>query len=434
MKRLELFLNRLYQRAKDDPYRRFHSLHDKICRLDVLEEAWKSVEANHGAAGIDGNTIEDIREYGVEKFLSELREELIGGRYEVSSLKRVYIPKANGKQRPLGIPTVKDRIVQQAVKMIMEPIFEADFKYFSFGYRHGKSAKEASNEITRLLNYGLANVISIDIKGFFDHVNHEKLMFFVSKRIADPYILKLIREWLRAGIVFEDKVTYPVEGTPQGGVISPLLANIYLNELDTIWIRKGMDRREGRNAHIIRYADDIIVLTDGRPEYPMTVIKSIISALDLELNDDKTDITTAKEGFDFLGFRFIRKMSEFRKKEVTYVYPAVESVARFRNDVSEILQRRFAHVKPIGIAIKQLNSLIRGWYNYYRHTNASMAFKRLQKFIDWKVMKYYCFIHKIRKTFMGKEMYRRTSKLGLTPLTGKIYRAQSILPEAKHTG
>ncbi len=197
---------------------------------------------------------------------------------------------------------MKDRIVQQAVKSIIEPIFEADFKDFSYAYRPNRSAGDASEEVRKYLNYGFTHVIDVNIKRFFDHINHEKMMFFVSKRIADPYILKLIREWLRAGVVFEGARTVPCEGTPQGGVISPLLANIYLNELDTLWVKKKMVNRYGQNTDLIRYSDNAVIITDRDPKYAMDVLKRIISLLDLELNTEKTRITTAYEGFDFLGF------------------------------------------------------------------------------------------------------------------------------------
>ena len=435
MKRLELFLKRLYQEAKEDRTRKFYSLHDKLCRLDILEEAWKRVSANHGSAGIDGQTIEDIKEYGTERFISELQQELIDETYRVSDVKRVFIPKSNDRERPLGIPTVRDRTVQQAVKLIIEPIFESEFQDFSYGYRQGRSAKQVTDDIRKYLNYGLTNIISIDIKGFFDHINHDKLMFFVSKRITDPYILKLIREWLRAGVVLDGRKEYPREGTPQGGVISPLLANIYLNELDRLWVRKGMDQREGNNAHIIRYADDMIVLTNGEPVYAMDVLKRIVSVLDLELNEDKSMITTAQSGFDFLGFHFIRKMSSRRNKEVTYIYPTRDSVERFRKSIAAIVPKNLAHFKGMDAAVKQLNYLIRGWYNYYKHTNASQMFGRLQKYIEWKVARYYCQIHKIRNVFLGEEMYSKISRYGLVFLNGKIQQTyDSVLPQVKRTG
>ena len=181
--------------------------------------------------------------------------------------------KENGKKCPLGIPTVKDRVVQQAVKSIIEPIFEADFQDFSYGYRPHRSAKQASEEIRKYLNFGLINVIDIDIMGFFDHIDHERMMFFVMKRIADPYILKLIREWLKAGVVHGSETTYPGMGTPQGCVISLLLANIYLNQLDTLCVKRRMNDRQGQNAQIIRYADDMVILTDREPENAMTMLE-----------------------------------------------------------------------------------------------------------------------------------------------------------------
>ena len=197
MKRLELFRNRLYQKAKEEPKRKFYSLHDKLCRLDILEEAWEKISANHGTAGIDKQTVEDIRIYGTDKFLIELQQELIDETYDISNVRRVFIQKENGKMHPLGIPTVKDGVVKQVVKSIIEPIFEADFQDFSYGYRPHRSAKNASEEIRKYLNFGLTNVIDIDIMGFFDQIDHEKMIFFVMRRIADSYILKLKRGWLK---------------------------------------------------------------------------------------------------------------------------------------------------------------------------------------------------------------------------------------------
>ena len=328
-------------------------MHDKLCRIDILEEAWKNVAANHGTAGIDEQTIEDIKTYGIDIFLKNLQKELVSETYRVSDVKRIFIPKPDGKERPIGIPTVKDRIVQQAVKSIIEPIFEADFKDFSYAYRPNRSARDASEVIRKYLNYGITNVIDVDIKGFFDHINHGKMMFFVSKRIAGPYILKLIREWLRAGVVFEGARTVPWEGTPQGGVISPLLANIYLNELDTIWAKKKMNDRYEQNARLIRFSDDMVILTDRDPEYAMDVLKRIISLLDLELNTEKTRITTAYEGFDFLGFHFLRKRNEYRKKDATYVSPSDRSVKRFREKIKNTIPKQVSHRKPMITAIQQ---------------------------------------------------------------------------------
>ena len=420
MKRLELLRERLYQKAKENQQRTFHSLHDKLCRQDVLNEAWRIVAANHGSPGVDGQTIEDIREYGVEKYLNELGKQLANKTYTVGAVRRTFIPKSNGRMRPLGIPTVRDRLVQQAVKLVIEPIFEADFKDFSYGYRPKRSAKQASQKIVKYLNYGCIRIIDADISGFFDHINHDKMMFFVSKRVADPYVLKLIREWLRAGIVFQGNTSYPQEGTPQGGVISPLLANIYLNQLDTIWTRKNMDSRYGSNAHLIRYADDVVILTDRDPEYAMGTLERIITLLGLELNHEKTGITTAREGFDFLGFHFVRKTSRVTGKESTYLYPSGKSVKHFRENISIMTRRRVAFHKPMGTAVSQANDIIRGWHNYYGHTNASTIFRSLQKYVEWKLAKYYCFIHKIGRVSAMEGIYDRVRDYGLADIRGRI--------------
>ncbi|MCL5252967.1 MAG: group II intron reverse transcriptase/maturase [Candidatus Thermoplasmatota archaeon] len=280
IRRLELFLDSLYQCAKADRQRVFHSLHDKLCSMEILAEAWRRVASNNGVAGIDSETIGDISNAGAEQYLSTLQQELIDETYTVECVRRVYIPKPNGKQRPLGIPTVRDRIVQQAVKLLIEPIFEADFQEFSYGYRPNKSAQQASQEVYKYLNYGLTNIIDIDIEDFFGTIDHDRLISFVMERISDPYIIKLIREWLRAGVVYNGETTYPDMGTPQGGVISPLLANIYLNRLDTAWKDRKMDSRHGRNAHLIRYADDMCVLTDKEPSEAMAVIAELTDSLD----------------------------------------------------------------------------------------------------------------------------------------------------------
>lgn len=420
MKRLELLQSRLYQKAKREPERRFHSLHDKICRLDVLQDAWKSVRENHGSAGIDGQTIEDIEAFGADRVLTGVREELTQGTYRASPVKRVFIPKPDGTRRPLGIPTVRDRIVQQAVKSVIEPIFEADFKACSYGYRPNRSAKDASEEIRKYLNYGYTNVIDIDVKGFFDHIDHEKMLFFISKRIADPYILKLIREWLRSGISLEGEITYPEAGTPQGGVISPLLANIYLNQMDTLWVKRRMDYRYGQNARMIRYADDIVILTDRDPEYAMHMAERILSILSLELNPEKSRITTGKEGFDFLGFHFVREPSKLTGKESTYVYPGAKSVRKFRENIRSIVPRNVAFRKPMSTAVRQVNAVITGWRNYYSHTNATATFAKLQKFVEWKLAKYYCFIHKIDRVSRKAGIREKVREHGLVTLRGRM--------------
>ena len=331
---LEELQSGLYQRAKENRDAKFNTLHDKIYHMDVLKEAWKIVSENNGTAGIDNQTISDIEAGGYEQFLKEIQGELKAGTYKAECVKRVFIPKPNGKMRPLGIPTVKDRIVQQAVKLIMEPIYEADFKDFSYAYRKNKSAKDASLEIYKWLNFGLTDVIDVDIEGFFDHLDHELLISFVKKRVTDGYVISLIKQWLKAGVVYMNTRTNPTEGTPQGGVISPLLANIYLNELDQAWTEMGMDDNAGQNAHMIRYSDDLVILTKS-PRHAffkgkeharniMNALKSILKKLKLNLSAEKSRVTTAEEGFDFLGFHFIRRQNKHRKKRGDILLPITE--------------------------------------------------------------------------------------------------------------
>lgn len=416
MKTLELLQDGLYHAAKDKKDRKFYSLHDKLCRLDVLQDAWKRVSANGGSPGIDRKSIEDIESYGVPRFLNEIQHELMKKEYIVPMVKRVYIPKQDGKQRPLGIPTVKDRVVQQAVKSIIEPIFEADFKDFSYAYRKGRSAKQASTEIYRYINYGYTKVVEIDIKGFFDHIDHEKMIFFVMKRIADPYVIKLIREWLRAGIVYEGETVYPSEGTPQGGVISPLLANIYLNEMDTLWSKKV----DVQSARMIRYADDITILAKNKPEKYIDLIKRILDLLKLELNMDKSRITDVAEGFDFLGIHYQRRYSSLQKKEVIKMYPSRRSMEKFREKVKEIAKLTKTHAKTMDDLISELNALIRGYTNYFNHTNATLQYKSLYHFVEWKVSKFYCDLHKIPRV-SDRNLYIGIGKLsGLMQMTGRI--------------
>ena len=416
MKTLELLQNGLYHAAKNERNRKFYSLNDKICRLDILEDAWKRVSANGGSPGIDSKSIEEIEIYGVSRFLGEIQHELMNKEYIVPKVKRVYIPKQNGKQRPLGIPTVKDRVVQQAVKSIIEPIFEADFKDFSYAYRKGKSAKQASGEIYRYINYGYTKIVEIDIKGFFDHIDHEKMIFFVMKRIADPYVIKLIREWLRAGIVYEGETLYPSEGTPQGGVISPLLANVYLNEMDTLWSKKV----DVHDARMIRYADDITILTKNKPETYMDLSKRILNLLKLELNMDKSRITDVAEGFDFLGIHYQRRYSSLRNKEIIRMYPSRRSIEKFRGKVKEIAKITKTHVKTMDCLISELNALIRGYTNYFNHTNATLQYRILYHFMEWKVSKFYCHLHKIpRASYKGSYIGIGRSS-GLMQMTGRI--------------
>jgi len=417
---LEMLQSRLYQAAKADRKRRFHTLHDKICRMDILREAWKHVAKNKGAPGIDGGTIEAIEKTGVDNFLEELRRELVEESYRVQCVKRVYIPKPDGEKRPLGIPTVKDRVVQQAVRLIIEPIFEADFQEFSYGYRPNRSAKQASLAVYKWLNYGLTEVIEVDIEGFFDHVNHQHLKAFLMERIADGYILKLLTEWLRAGVVYFDTVTYPEMGTPQGGVISPLLANIYLNRLDEWWNELGMNQRSLHNAQLVRYADDIVIFTDKDATTVLGILTELLLELGLKLKAEKTKATNAHEGFDFLSFHFMRRYQKRHGKQVTYFYPSRKAAKNFRGKVRELTKKSIVHLRSVEQVIENLNLLILGWSNYFNHSTASKTYNSLQHFLEWKLRKYIAYKHQYRKASTHHTMGGALYQMGLSRLTGRI--------------
>ena len=276
---------KLYVCAKQSKTRRFHALYDRIYRSDVLWEAWKRVRSNKGAAGVDGESIQAIEQRGVEQFLTEIQAEAEAGRYRPSPVKRQYIPKADGKQRPLGIPTVRDRVVQMATKIVIEPIFEADFHESSYGFRPKRSATNALEAIRKAGNRGLNFVVDADIQGYFDNIQRDTLMELVKERISDRRVLKLIRQWLEAGVMEDGTVRETLAGTPQGGVISPLLANIYLNKLDRIWAA-----RCGQLGELIRYADDFVVMcgTESRAREALRRVGLVMDRLGLTLHPAKT--------------------------------------------------------------------------------------------------------------------------------------------------
>jgi group II intron reverse transcriptase/maturase len=294
---------KLYLAAKRSPGRRFHALWDRIHRRDVLERAWQRVRANRGSAGVDRITITEIEERGVDAFLDELRAELSEQRYRPVPVRRVQIPKpGRSEMRPLGIPAVKDRVVQAAAKIVLEPIFEADFRGCSFGFRPRRSAHDALDAVKREVMRGRRWVIDADIRGFFDTLDREILMRLVRERICDRRVLKLLRAWLRAGVLEGTTLMHPETGTPQGGVISPLLANVYLNALDRAW----EDRHAGLGV-LVRYADDLVVVsrTQAQAEAALAQLRALLAELGLELADAKTRLVCVNEdgeGFDFLGF------------------------------------------------------------------------------------------------------------------------------------
>lgn len=366
----------LYLAAKKDKQRRFHALYDRIFRLDILWRAWKEVRENKGSAGIDGITFEMIEEYGVEEYLLDIQEDLKNKKYRPKPVKRVYIPKPDGKQRPLGIPTIRDRIVQQACKIVIEPIFEANFLDSSYGFRPKRDAKQAIEKVKKEL-YKNWYVVDADIQGYFDNINHEILLGLLNHRISDRRVIKLCRQWLQAGVIENGKY-YPTEkGSPQGGVISPLLANIYLHVLDSYW------ENHKELGVIVRYADDAVIVCRTRKDAELAFehLKRIMTKLKLTLNPQKTKIVDMnKESFDFLGFRYQKFGKTKCGRKLPYMMPSKKAMKKVKDAIRVITCRKSAY-EGLEQKVEKLNPLIRGWRNYFQHGNSTRRFKQLDEYV-----------------------------------------------------
>ena len=382
--------DKLYRAAKADGDRRFHSLRDKMYRPDVLHQAWEVVKRNKGTYGVDLQSIEQIEATGVDEFLSGIAHELKEGTYRATPVRRVLIPK-RGKPgtRPLSIPTVKDRVVQTACRLVIEPIFNADFLPNSFGFRPGLSAKDASLAIFRWLNFGCVHVVDADIADCFGQIDPERLARLVERRIADGSVLALIRAWLRAGVMQGDRVFRNAFGVPQGGPISPLLCNVYLHELDRAWVERGYERAGGFDAKLIRYADDMVIVSSKPVADRMrTRLAEILGELGLQLSEEKTRVTTVAEGFDFLGFRFKRSYSRKHRREVIHFFPPPEATSRARERMRTVLARGQGRGESLAQMVEQVNYGLRGWANYYAHTHASRAFDKLQAYANRRLRRH----------------------------------------------
>lgn len=397
--------------AKANKKRRFHALYDKVTRWDVMSTAWARVKANKGAAGIDEQTLADILKMGSGEFLIDCIQHLEDGKYRPSPVRRVYIPKSDGRKRPLGIPTVRDRVIQMAVKLVIEPIFEADFKECSFGFRPGRSAKQAIARVHEACDQRRNWVADVDIQGYFDNINQEKLMKLVEMRISDRRVLKLIRQWLRAGVMEEGQIRKSELGTPQGGVISPLLANIYLNYFDTLWERYGASI-----GVLTRYADDFVVVCRTRTDAQraMRLIQQIMERLELTLHPTKTKLVglwDGKEGFDFLGMHFRKAKAENAKGVFYYTiqhWLTKKAEKHIRDVIKERLAPPSAREQSLWSHIVYLRPKIHGWRNYYTTKWNTRKMKSLDFYIVYRFVKWLA--AKSQRRTLNKKMFVQMSK------------------------
>jgi RNA-directed DNA polymerase len=368
--KLDDLRERLYFKAKNEPECRFYSLYDKIHRWDVLLEALKQSKANKGAPGVDGQTFEKIETLGEENWLRKLQVELEQKTYRPQPVRRVLIPKPDGGQRPLGIPTIKDRVAQTAAKLILEPIFEADLSDAAYGYRVGRSATQAAEKVSELLKLQKTNVVDADLSGYFDTIPHAELMKCLARRISDGAVLHLLKQWLKVPVEERDENNRPrtsggkrsTQGTPQGGVISPLLANIYINQLLGVFAKSAAMKAIG--AEIVNYADDFVVLCNRNATGALAQIRAWLTQMKLTLNESKTSVKNAwLEPFVFLGYQFGPERYFGTKRWYLGRRPSNKALKAVREKVSKLLHR--GRPDPWEDIRDELNDSLRGWLNYF---------------------------------------------------------------------
>jgi len=416
---------KLYRKAKSEPGFRFYQLYDKVYRTDVLLRAWTLAKANDGAPGVDGQRFEDIETEGVMEWLNGLGKELREKSYRASPVRRVMIEKEGGGERPLGIPTIRDRVAQTAAKLILEPIFEADLEPSAYGYRPKRSAGDAIQEVDRLLYEGYTDVVDADLSKYFDTIPHSELMQCVARRIVDKHMLNLVKMWLKAPVEETDEKGRrrftggkdKDRGTPQGGVISPLLANLYMNRMLKGWRQTG--RGAQYRAHIVNYADDFVILSRGKAAEALEWVREVLGRLKLTLNEKKTGIRNARnERFDFLGYQFGPHYSTKAGRRHMGCSPSKKSMRRIRRKVRE-------HLKPSNTAAweqvrDRLNRKLKGWKAYFKLGNPWKAFRVLDDHVQERVRHFLRRRHKVQsqgaRQFTQEHIF---GELGVIRLTGR---------------
>ncbi len=419
----------LYRAAKADSGRRFHALYDKVHRRDLLERAWELVRANQGAAGVDRQTIADVERDGVSRVLDELAADLREGRWRPLPARRVFIEKPGREElRPLSIPTVRDRVVQAAAKLAIEPVFEADFLPCSFGFRPKRSAHDALQVLLDESWGGSRWVVEADIANCFEAIPHDRLMAAVEERISDRKLLKLLRAMLRAGVMEQGAVRREVAGTPQGGVVSPLLCNVYLHRLDRQWQTRG-------TGVLVRYADDLVVMckTEREAEAALAALRSILAELGLELKQAKTRIVhvcEGGEGLDFLGFHHRRVRLTGPRRHIHFLarWPSRGAMQRARKRIREITDRKRLHL-PVEEIVRDLNRFLRGWGGYFRYGQSARHFSRISNYAVQRLALFVAKRHKRARGYgLSVVVYMSPNRMGLISLDGTVVSPRANRP------